>query len=113
MPLTNPDNINVFILALAMLKDVLLGLFGGLVAYLFDFIKARREGTDFVFKISSMLINMFLGAFVAYLIGTVVPDTMIARDMVVGMSGVTSYQILMLAESKFALWIFDKITKGK
>jgi len=97
------------------LKDIVLGLAGGMVAYLFDYSRASREGdTQFVFRFSSMIINMLLGAFVAYTVGTLLPTDISYRDAVIGFSGVTAYNILLIAESRFANWVIDKIMgKGK
>jgi hypothetical protein len=110
MPYRDPNNTNYFIALIILFKDVFLGVIGGAISYLFDFSKARRNGTTFAFQLSSMFINMALGGFVAYLIGTILESDMQFRDAIIGISGVTSYQILLLAESKFAIWIFNKIT---
>ncbi len=110
MPYNDPNNTNYFVALIILFKDVFLGVIGGAVSYLFDFSKARRNGASFAFQISSMFINMALGGFVAYLIGTILESDMQFRDALIGLSGVTSYQILLLAESKFAMWIFNRIT---
>jgi len=111
MPLKSIDG-GTLINVLNSLKDIALGAAGGIVAYLFDYIKARKDGnTAFQFMITSMLINVILGAFIAYTVGSVIPLDTIGRDAIVGFSGVTAYNILLIAESKFATWIVDKITK--
>lgn len=110
MPHSDPNNVNAFWLTLILFKDVLLGLIGGAISYLFDFSRAKRQGNGFAFQVSSMVINMCLGAFVAYIVGSLIPIDTAGRDAIVGMSGVTSYQILLIAESRFATWIFNKIT---
>ena len=93
------------------LKDILLGATGGVIAYLFDYSKAKRAGDkDFPFMPSSMFINMVLGAFVAYCVGTVVAEDTAGRDAIVGLRGVTAYSILLITESKFAEWVINKIT---
>lgn len=103
-----------FLYLASSLKDVLLGMAGGLVAYLFDYSRARRNGDkDFVFMFSSMFINIILGAFVAYVVGTLIPTDVVYRDAMIGFSGVTAFQIILLAESRFASWIIDKITGNK
>lgn len=112
MPL-DPNNHNQFIVYLIMFKEVILGVVGGLVAYLFDYSKAKRSGDKFEFSVGSMLINMALGAFVAYLVGTVVPVDMLYRDAIVGVSGVTAYQILLITESNFPKWLASKVPSGK
>lgn len=111
MPLNNPENAMLIKLLLS-LKDILLGFVGGAVAYLFDYMKARKNGdTEFKFMFTSMLINMCLGAFVAYSVGSFVPMETTGRDAIIGFSGVTAYNIILIAESRFAQWIMDKITK--
>jgi len=105
------ENISTHLL---YLKDILLGMSGGMIAYLFDYSKARREGNkDFTFLFSSMFINMALGAFVSYIIGSVLPSDIGYRDALIGFSGVTAYNILLVAESKFATFIINKITNTK
>lgn len=109
----NPDNLKGAIVILEMLRDVLLGAIGGFIAYLFDYQRAKKDGdTKFIFKFSSLTINMALGAFVAHLVGTLIPLDTFGRDAIIGLSGVTAYNILLLAESKFAAWLFEKL-QGK
>ena len=104
------NDFNYIWLVLLMFKDVFLGLVGGLVAYLFDYKKADKEGRAAIFKVSGVIINMALGAFVGYVMGTLLPLDTTGRDAIVALSGVTSYNILLLAESRFATWVFDKVT---
>jgi len=106
-------DINVIYKILVAAKDVSLGLSGGAVAYMFDYMRARRAGDDFAFRLSSMIVLMLLGAFVAYLVGSVLDNGTYGRDAIIGLSGVTAYNIIGLAESKFAEWVLDKMTKGK
>lgn len=103
------NEFNYYWIMLLMFKDVLLGLLGGLIAYLFDYKRAGKEGKEAVFKVSGVIINMALGAFVGYVIGTLLPPETTARDALIALSGVTSYNILLLAESRFATWVFEKI----
>ena len=99
--------------ALASIKDILLGMAGGVVAYLFDYSKAKRDGDErFTFLFSSMLINVALGAFVAYTVGSVIPMDITYRDAVIGFSGVTAFQIILLAESRFAEWVIEKVSRA-
>lgn len=109
------NDFNYFWVFLLMFKDILLGLVGGLISYLFDYSKAKRNGNDqFIFKVSGMVVNMSLGAFVGYVIGTLLPIETTGRDAIIALSGVTSYNILLLAESRFAVWIFERVTgKGE
>ena len=87
------NEFNYYWIVLLMFKDVLLGLLGGLIAYLFDYKRAGKEGKEAVFKVSGVIINMALGAFVGYVIGTLLPPDTTARDALIALSGVTSYNI--------------------
>jgi len=107
-----PDN-NILFTYIVLFKDIVLGALGGMIVYLFDYSKAKRMNIPFTFMFSSMIVNMALGAFVAYIVGTVIPMGTYARDAMVGLSGVTAYNILMLAESRFAGLIMDKLTGSK
>ena len=107
------NEFNYYWIMLLMFKDVLLGLLGGLIAYLFDYKKADKEGRAAIFKVSGVVINMALGAFVGYVMGTLLPLDTTGRDAIIALSGVTSYNILLLAESRFATWVFDKVTGKK
>ena len=53
---------------------------------------------------------MSLGAFVGYVIGTLLPIETTGRDEIIALSGVTSYNILLLAESRVAVWVFERVT---
>ena len=108
--INNGNDFNYFWVIILMFKDVFLGLVGGLISYLFDYSKAKRNGNEeFIFRVSGMVINMALGAFVGYVIGTLLPIETTGRDAIIALSGVTSYNILLLAESRFAVWIFEKV----
>ena len=106
------ENVDVMVVLLSV-KDIILGTMGGMVAYLFDYSRAKRdsEKKEFPFMMSSMIINMALGAFISYIVGSVIPIDTVGRDAIVGLSGVTAYNILLIAESRFATWVVDKITK--
>lgn len=109
--MSNGNDFNYFWVLLLMFKDILLGLVGGLISYLFDYSKAKRNGNEqFIFRVSGMVINMSLGAFVGYVIGTLLPIETTGRDAIIALSGVTSYNILLLAESRFAVWLFERVT---
>ena len=109
--INNGNDFNYFWVIILMFKDIFLGLVGGLISYLFDYSKAKRNGNEeFIFRVSGMVINMSLGAFVGYVIGTLLPIETVGRDAIIALSGVTSYNILLLAESRFAVWIFERVT---
>ena len=109
--INNGNEFNYFWVIILMFKDIFLGLVGGLISYLFDYSKAKKNGNEeFIFRVSGMIINMSLGAFVGYVIGTLLPIETTGRDAIIALSGVTSYNILLLAESRFAVWIFERVT---
>ena len=109
--INNGNDFNYLWVIVLMFKDIFLGLVGGLISYLFDYSKAKRNGNEeFIFRVSGMVINMSLGAFVGYVIGTLLPIETTGRDAIIALSGVTSYNILLLAESRFAVWIFERVT---
>jgi uncharacterized membrane protein len=116
MPLSQ-ESISIYIKVWDALKDILLGATGGMVGYLLDYITAQRridngEKVIFIFRYTSLFINMILGAFVAHIVGDILnEDFGDYRNAIIGLSGVTSYQILILAESKFANYIVDKVIK--
>lgn len=95
-------------------KDLILGCFGGMIAYLFDYSKAKRSGDkEFIFLYSSLFINIALGAFVGYVIGTMFDTDMQYRDAIIAFSGVSAYNILLVAENKFAIAIVEKFLGDK
>ena len=109
--INNGNDFNYLWVIILMFKDIFLGLVGGLISYLFDYSKAKKNGNEeFIFRVSGMVINMALGAFVGYVIGTLLPIETTGRDAIIALSGVTSYNILLLAESRFAVWIFERVT---
>lgn len=106
--------VDVFIL----LGDARLGIVGGFVAYIFDYsksVRAKDKGEDvvFVFRWTSLFINMALGGFVGYNVGLAMGSDVWLRSIWVSMSGLTAYNILLLAESRFPAIIIDKILKDK
>lgn len=107
----NPDDVKGLFLGFNALKDFLLGAIGGLCAYFLEYKKAIKDKVPFAFSFGAILINASLGIFVAYLTGTLIEQNTYGRDAIVGMSGLTAYNILILAESRFAEWVIDKFTK--
>lgn len=112
----NPNEISTFLKVIISLKDILLGLIGGFVVYLFDYSKARRGGDEFTFKWTSLLINIILGGYVGFVVGGLIPTDLWWRDAVISMCGVSSYKILEVAQARFGDIVLDKISnlfKGK
>jgi len=108
---TPPEHINSFLDFIFFIKDTLLGIIGGAVAYLLKYYREKQLGNAFAFDIGIFLINMVFGGFVAYLVGASLPLEMYYRDFIIGASGVASYQILSFIESDLAKRIIDYITK--
>jgi len=90
------------------LKDVILGGFGGVVAYMYDYTKHKRNNHAIPWSSSAMAINAFLGGFTANALGSFIPTTLDGRDGLIGFIGVSSYAILGIVESKFAKVILSK-----
>ena len=109
----NPNHMNDTFMYLGALKDILLGAIGGIVTYLFAYEKAKRGGNKIVFSFTSLTINITLGCFVAYLVGTALPLDVQFRDIIISFSALSAYNILLLVESRFAEWLLYKVTKGK
>lgn len=93
-----------------MIKDILLGGVGGMVAYMFDYTTQKdKNHVDVVWNTKTMFINCFIGAFVAYSFGSFIPHDILGRDGIIGMIGVSSFAILGIVESKFAQYVVDKL----
>lgn len=92
-------------------KDIILGGFGGIVAYMFDYSR-QKKSIEVRWSNGAMFINLFIGAFVAYSFGTFIPVEIHGRDGIIGLIGVTSYAILGIVESRFARIIIDRLFGG-
>jgi len=103
------ENIDIVFIVIVY-KDLLLGGLGGLVVYLYDYSKATRSNEEFVFRFSSLLINVVLGMFVSYGVGTALVAGTPYRDIILMASGFSAYNVLALTESRFAEYIFKKFT---
>ena len=108
----NNDSFKIFLEVISIFKDILIGGFGGVVAYMYDYNKAKRNLTDMKWSNSALFINSCLGAFVAYTVGAFIPMDVPGRDGIIGFAGVTSYAILGIIESRFAEMIISKLTGG-
>lgn len=91
--------------------DTLLGGIAGLVAYLYDWYKAIEGKGDFQFSFMALIINIAMGAFVSYIIGTTLTDSNEYRIILVGLSGFSAFSILSIARSKTAESLIDRIFK--
>jgi len=109
----NHDNLNTFLQLFAHVKDIFLGLIGGVVAYLVKYRKEKEisihTGQIIEFDFMILFTNMILGGFMSYLVGTLIDPHTTGRDFILGSVGISSYAIAIFIESKFAKIIIDKI----
>lgn len=91
-------------------KEVLLAGAGGVVAYMYDYTRLSKDNPDYKWSSKSMIINMCIGSFVGYTVGSFIPIDFAYRDGMIGFSGVSAYTIIGLIESKFAAMLIEKIT---
>lgn len=87
------------------MKDVLVGGTGGLIMYFVENKRMKDKGIDAKLDIGQMFINIFVGSFVAYVIGSSIDMTTPYRDGIVAVIGMCSYSIVGLLESRFSKWI--------
>ena len=87
------------------MKDVLVGGTGGLLMYFVENKRMKDRGIDAKLDIRQMFINIFVGSFVAYVIGSSIDMTTPYRDGIVAVIGMCSYSIVGLLESRFSKWI--------
>lgn len=104
----NNEMLDLALKILGAMKDVLLGGAGGIIAYMFDYSRQKKAMDDVSWSNSAMIINMFIGAFVAYSLASFIPLDLAGRDGLVGFIGVSSYAILGIVESRFARYILDR-----
>lgn len=107
----NPDDVKGFFLSFNTIKDFCLGAIGGLCAYFLEYKKAVKDKVPFAFSFWIILVNVSLGIFVGYLTGTMIEYDTYGRDVIIAMSGLSAYNILILAESKAATYIIEKFNK--
>jgi len=108
----NNANVDLMAKIFDAFKEIILGGAGGIVAYMFDYQRQRKALADIPFSFSAMFINMCIGAFVAYSLGSFIDHSVSGRDGYIGLIGVTSYAILGIVESRFAKIIIDRILGG-
>ena len=93
-------------------KEILFAGAGGIVAYMYVYTKLSKENSEYKWSNRAMFINMFIGSFVGYTIGSFIPLEYAYRDGIIGFSGVSAYNIIGIVGSRFATWIVDKVTGG-
>lgn len=91
----------------ASIKDILVGGTGGLMMYFVENRRMKERGVEAKMDLGSMFVNIFMGSFVAYVIGgSISPDTPY-RDGIIAVIGMCSYSIVGLLESRFTQWVVD------
>jgi hypothetical protein len=92
-----------------MFKDVLLGMIGGLIAYLLKYSREKEKNDSYIFSWISLFINMILGGYVSYLFGTLIDSQCQYKDFIVGSVGVASYPILIWIEANALNVLLKKV----
>jgi len=87
------------------LKDVLVGGTGGLMMYFVENKRMKERGVEAKMDVGQMFVNIFIGSFVAYVIGSSIDSHTPYRDGIVAVIGMCSYSIVGLLESRFTQWI--------
>jgi len=88
-------------------KDILVGGTGGLMMYFVENKRMRDKGMEAKLDIGQMFINIFIGSFVAYVIGGSIAADVAYRDGIIAVIGMCSYSIVGLLESRFTQWIVE------
>ena len=66
------NNMNALFQIATTFKDVILGFFGGMIAYLIRFQREKEENEEYKFSFVSLFINILLGGYASYLVGSVI-----------------------------------------
>jgi len=89
----------------ASVKDILVGGTGGLMMYFVENRRLKEKGIDAKMDVGQMFINIFIGSFVAYVIGSSIAIDTPYRDGIIAVVGMCSYSIVGLLESRFTQWV--------
>ena len=96
---------NIVSQLVAGMKDILVGGTGGLMMYFVENRRMKERGVETKVDLGSMFVNIFMGSFVAYVVGgSISPDTAY-RDGIIAVIGMCSYSIVGLLESRFTQWV--------
>jgi len=98
MPVNNNVEPSSILQLIGSMKDVLLGVIGGVVAYFLRYEEKKKLDDTHTFSWITLVFNMLLGGYAAYLFGTLIPETAGYKDFVIGSIGVASYPILTWVE---------------
>ena len=94
-------------------KEIILAGTGGVVAYLYDYTRISRTNNEHRWSNKALFINTILGAFVGYVVGSLIPIDVTYRDAIIAFSGVSAFTIIGIIESRFAVWIIERLTGKK
>jgi len=94
-------------------KEVILAGSGGVVAYLYDYTRLSKSNSEHRWSNKAMAINTVLGAFVGYVVGSLIPIDVTHRDAIIAFSGVSAFTIIGIIESRFAVWLIERVTGKK
>ena len=94
-------------------KEIILAGTGGVVAYLYDYTRMSKTNEEHKWSNKALFINTILGAFVGYTVGSVIPMDVTYRDAIIAFSGVSAFTIIGVIESRFAVFIIERLTGKK
>ena len=94
-------------------KEIILAGTGGVVAYLYDYTRMSKADETYRWSNKALVINTILGAFVGYVIGSLIPLEVNYRDAIIAFSGVSAFTIIGIVESRFAVYIIERLTGKK
>ena len=107
------ETLDIVINVFKACKEILLAGAGGVIAYLYDYTRISKTDTEHRWSNKAMVINMVLGAFVGYVIGSLIPIDVTYRDAIIAFSGVSAFTIIGIVESRFAVWLIERVTGRK
>lgn len=107
------ETLDISISVFKACKEVLLAGSGGVVAYLYDYTKLSKANENYKWSNKALIINSLLGAFVGYTIGSLIPLDVTYRDAIIAFSGVSAFTIVGMIESRFAVWMIERVTGRK
>ena len=94
-------------------KEIILAGAGGVVAYLYDYTRMSKTNATHKWSNKALFINTVLGAFVGYVVGSLIPMEVTYRDAIIAFSGVSAFTIIGVVESRFAIWLIERLTGKK
>lgn len=89
------------------IQELVVGGTGGVIAYMVEYKRAKAADDEHKWSSGAMLIHIFMGSFMAYVVGSFMPHDMTYRDGLIGLVGLTSYSVIGLIESRFSTLLVD------